>query len=137
MTKILPTLWLRSLQPFRKSSGKTVDLAYIKKPFAISPPIFNPIGSGFLSQGCFLYWDDAAVQTPASVLDFKWQQRRKDNDDLLPTIFARYGTPVGFFFIFLRAKPELAGILLAKYSFKMSWDGVIWTIIKDEFADTF
>jgi hypothetical protein len=54
MTKRLPTSWLLSLLPFRKSVGKTVNAAHITKALAPSLPIFKPKRSRLSSQDEFL-----------------------------------------------------------------------------------
>jgi hypothetical protein len=41
------------------------------------------------------------------------------------------------FFFFPRVKSKLAGLTLTKKSFTSSWEGIIWTIPKDDFATAF
>ncbi len=84
--KGLLTGWLLSLLLFRKCSGKTINVAYIKKALAMSQPILKPKMPRLLSQDCFC--TDTAVHTAASVQDFKWQRRHKD--DRPPTPYASY-----------------------------------------------
>jgi hypothetical protein len=59
---------------FRKSGRKTVTVAYIKKALAKSQPIFKMKSPILSLHDWFLYRDDAAVHTAASIQDFKWQR---------------------------------------------------------------
>ncbi len=62
--------------------------------------------------------------------ELKWCRRCRFNP---PPTQLLNNAPVDFF-IFWWVKSELAGLSLSKDTFKMSWNGVIRSIIKDEFT---
>ncbi len=78
---------------FRRSGGKTVHAASVKKALATFQPIFKPTSPILPSQGRFLWKDDDPGYAAASFQSFKWRRRRKN--DLPAVLFAEnsYGRP--------------------------------------------
>jgi histone-lysine N-methyltransferase SETMAR len=113
--------------------GESVNASYIKKALARFLAVFKekrPITS---SQDWFLHWDNAPVHTAGEVQKYLTAKGIKTiphppySPDLAPADF----------FLFPKLKSELAGISLAQDTFKTTWEGVVRSITKDEFAAAF
>jgi histone-lysine N-methyltransferase SETMAR len=84
-------------------------------------------------QEWWLHWDNAPVHTAATVTDFLAAKGVKTvphppySPDLAPADF----------FLFLKVKAELAGQTLTQETFKKSWEGVVRSIAKEDFAAAF
>jgi histone-lysine N-methyltransferase SETMAR len=113
--------------------GKTVNALYIRNAVARFLKVFKERRPIMSSQDWWLHWDNAPVHTATSVVDFlaakgvKMIPHPPYSPDLAP----------GDFFLFPRVKSELAGQTLTQESFKNSWEEVVWTIPKDDFAAAF
>ncbi len=81
-------------------------------------------------QEWWLHWDNAPVHTAATVVDFLAAKGVKTvphppySPDLAPADF----------FLFPKMKAELAGQTLTQETFKNSWEGVVRSIAKEDFA---
>jgi hypothetical protein len=73
-----------------------------------------------VSQEWWLHLDNAPVHTTGSVVDFLAAKGVKMVPQLL---YLPYHTPADFF-LFPRAKAELAGLTLMQETFKNTWGGV-------------
>jgi hypothetical protein len=118
----------------RKPGSKTVIAVYIKKALAKPLAIFKPKRSILSSQDWILYIDDALVHTAASVQQFRNRGKGVKTIRHL-ALFTQYRP--SRLFLFQRIKSELAGLSLSQDNFRMSCDGIVQTIAKDEFADAF
>jgi histone-lysine N-methyltransferase SETMAR len=85
------------------------------------------------AQDWWLHWDNAPGHTAATVADFLAAKRVKSvphppySPDLAPADF----------FLFPKVKAELAGQMLMQETFKNSWEGVVRSIAKEDFATAF
>ena len=108
--------------------GETVNAKYIIK--AQGSFMKQPILS---EQEWFFNWDNAPVHTAAVVREwmaakrFKLIEHPPYSPDLAPADF----------FLFPKVKMELAGMTLTQETFKNTWEGVIRTIAKEDFATAF
>ncbi len=113
--------------------GETVNASYIRTAVARFLTVFKEKRPIMSSQDWWLHWDNALVHIAASVVDFLVAKGVKTiphppySPDLAPADI----------FLFPRVKSELAGQTLTQESFKTSWEGVVRTIHKDDFAAAF
>jgi hypothetical protein len=105
--------WLLLPPLFKQSGGKTVKVTYIKKVLAMSQPIST--------------WKGLACCPRTGFLAGMMCQRTWKIHHISPQLT--------FFFLFLRAKMEMASLSLSQESFKASSDVVVKTTAIDEFAD--
>jgi histone-lysine N-methyltransferase SETMAR len=85
------------------------------------------------SQDWFFHWDNAPVHTAAVVQEFLVAK----GVQLIPHPPYSPDLAPADFFLFPKVKSELAGRTLTAESFKTSWEGLVRTIAKDEFAGAF
>jgi histone-lysine N-methyltransferase SETMAR len=80
-----------------------------------------------------LHWDHALIQTATIVTD--WMTARHiqllKHLPYLPDL-----TPADFF-LFPKVKKELAGLTLARETFKKEWEGAVRTFMTADFAKAF
>ncbi len=113
--------------------GKTVNAEYIKKALARFLKVFKSKRPIMASQEWFLHWDNVPVHTAAMVQEYlaakgvKTLRHPPYSPDLAPADF----------FLFPRVKTELAGFSLKQETFQKSWEGVVRTIPKEDFAAAF
>jgi histone-lysine N-methyltransferase SETMAR len=113
--------------------GETVNAEYIKKALARFLKVFKSKRPIMASQDWFLHWDNAPVHTAATVQEYlaakgvKTLRHPPYSPDLAPADF----------FLFPRVKSELAGLSLKQETFQKSWEGVVRTIPKEDFAAAF
>jgi histone-lysine N-methyltransferase SETMAR len=80
-----------------------------------------------------LHWDNAPAHTAATFQEYlvakgvKTLRHPPDSPDLAPADF----------FLFPRVKTELAGLSMNQETFQKSWEGVVRTIPKEDFATAF
>jgi histone-lysine N-methyltransferase SETMAR len=110
-----------------------VNAEYIKKALARFLKVFKSKRPIMASQEWFLHWDNAPVHTAATVQEYlaaKGVQMLRHppySPDLAPADF----------FLFPRVKTKLAGLSLKQETFQKSWEGVVRTIPKEDFAAAF
>ncbi len=102
--------------------GKTMNAEYIKKVLARFLKVFKAKWLIMASQDWFLHWDNAPVHTAATVQEPLRHQPY--SPDFAPADF----------FLFPRVKTELAGLSMNQEAFQKSWEGVVRTIPKEDFA---
>ncbi len=113
--------------------GETVNAEYIKKALARFLKVFKAKWLIMASQDWFLHWDNAPVYTAATVQEYlaakgiKMLRHPPYSPDLAPADF----------FLFLTVKTELAGLSMNQEAFQKSWEGVVRTISKEDFAAAF
>ena len=113
--------------------GETVNADYIKKALARFLVVFRQKRPIMSSQDWFFHWDNAPVHTAAVVQEFLVAK----GVQLIPHPPYSPDLAPADFFLFPKVKSELAGRTLTAESFKTSWEGVVRTIAKDEFAGAF
>jgi hypothetical protein len=113
--------------------GETVNAEYIKKALARFLKVFKANKPIMSSQDWFLHWDNAPVHTAATVQEYLEAKGIKTLQHLpsLPDL------ALTDFFLFPRVKSELAGLSMKQESFQKSWEGVVRTTPKDDFAAAF
>jgi histone-lysine N-methyltransferase SETMAR len=105
--------------------GKTVNAEYIKKALARFLKVFKAKRQIMASQEWFLHWDNALVHTAATAAKgVKMLRHPPYLPDLAPADF----------FLFPRVKTELAGLSVNQEAFQKSWEGVVRTILKEDFT---
>ncbi len=107
--------------------GETVNAEYIKKALARFLKVFKSKRPIMASQDWFLHWDNAPVQEYLAAKGVKTLRHPPYLPDLAPADF----------FLFPRVKSELAGLSLKQETFQKSWEGVVRTIQKEDFAAAF
>jgi histone-lysine N-methyltransferase SETMAR len=113
--------------------GETVNAEYIKKALARFLKVIKGNRPIMSSQDWLLHWDNAPLHTAAKVQEYlaakgiKTLRHLPSSPDLAPADF----------FLFPMVKSELAGLSINQESFQKSWEGVVWTIPKDDFAAFF
>jgi hypothetical protein len=111
---------------FEKSGCKTINVIHQQDSGQV-PANFQAEKSKTVIPGLVSVQYDFAVRAAASVQDFKWRGRHKD--DPPAALFARY-CHNGLVFACQKVKTELVGISLSQENIKRSRDGVILTIAK-------
>jgi histone-lysine N-methyltransferase SETMAR len=113
--------------------GETVNAEYIKKALARFLKVFKAKRLIMSAQDWFFHWDSVPVHTVTTVQEYlaakgvKMLCHPPYSPDLAPADF----------FLFSRVKSELAGLSMNHETFQKSWEGVVWTIPKEDFAAAF
>ena len=113
--------------------GTTVNANYIVGALGKFFKVFRQKRPVMAEQEWFFDWDNALVHTAAVVRDwitakgFVLLEHPPYSPDLAPADF----------FLFPKIKNQLAGRTLTQETFQKSWEGMVRTIGKDDFATAF
>jgi hypothetical protein len=118
---------------FRKTSGETVNVTYVKKAWLKSQPIFKLKNPGLSSHDPRPGFSTGMEPQSTTSQSTPPPQSRtsKGSKGAKPNQHPLYSPDIASanFFLCPRVKSELAGILLSQHSFKL-FSGVVQTITK-------
>jgi histone-lysine N-methyltransferase SETMAR len=113
--------------------GTTVNANYIVEALGKFMKVFRKKRPIMAEGQWFFHWDNALVHTATVVRD--WLAARQvqmiDHPPYSPDL-----APADFF-LFPKLKMQLAGLTLTQDTFKNTWEGVIRTLSKEDFATAF